>query len=149
MKNKSNAACIVPVARSWLGTPYQHQASLKHVGCDCLGLIRGIWREVEGREPRPVPPYSSAWSELGGRERLLEAGKAHFQPLSVSDAKAGDFVVFRLRRASAAKHAGILATSHSFIHAYDGSCVVESNLSEFWRSRIAGAFRFPAATGDH
>ena len=34
---------IVRCARGWLGTPYHHQASMKSVGCDCLGLIRGLW----------------------------------------------------------------------------------------------------------
>ena len=42
---------IVRAARSWIGTPYRHQASLKGVGCDCLGLLRGVWREVVGAEP--------------------------------------------------------------------------------------------------
>jgi cell wall-associated NlpC family hydrolase len=37
---------IVALAREWLGTPYHHQASLKGVGTDCVGLVRGIWREV-------------------------------------------------------------------------------------------------------
>jgi NlpC/P60 family putative phage cell wall peptidase len=37
---------IVAAARSWFGTPYHHQASVKGVGSDCLGLIRGIWREL-------------------------------------------------------------------------------------------------------
>src|SRR5215207_7343246 len=34
---------IVAAARGWIGTPYHHQASVKGVGCDCLGLIRGLW----------------------------------------------------------------------------------------------------------
>ena len=42
---------IVAAARGWLGTPYRDQASLKGVGCDCLGLVRGVWREVLGDEP--------------------------------------------------------------------------------------------------
>ena len=42
---------IVEEARAWIGTPYRHQASLKGVGCDCLGLIRGVWRAVMGEEP--------------------------------------------------------------------------------------------------
>lgn len=33
---------IVAAARQWLGTPYRHQASVRGVGCDCLGLIRGV-----------------------------------------------------------------------------------------------------------
>jgi NlpC/P60 family putative phage cell wall peptidase len=37
---------LVTLARGWIGTPYRHQASLKGVGCDCLGLLRGVWREA-------------------------------------------------------------------------------------------------------
>jgi cell wall-associated NlpC family hydrolase len=35
-------SAIVAEARTWIGTPYRHQASLKGVGCDCLGLVRGV-----------------------------------------------------------------------------------------------------------
>lgn len=52
---------IIAAARSWLGTPYHHQASLKGVGSDCLGLIRGIWRELYGPEPEAMPPYTRDW----------------------------------------------------------------------------------------
>jgi hypothetical protein len=47
-KMLSPPTTIIAAARSWLGTPYAHQASLKGVGCDCLGLVRGVWREVQG-----------------------------------------------------------------------------------------------------
>ena len=47
---------IVEAARAWLGTPYHHQASLRGVGCDCLGLVRGVWRELYGPEPEAAPP---------------------------------------------------------------------------------------------
>ena len=33
---------IVAAARGWRGTPYRHQASVKHIGTDCLGLVRGV-----------------------------------------------------------------------------------------------------------
>jgi len=36
-----NRQLIVVETRDWIGTPYRHQASLKGVGCDCLGLVRG------------------------------------------------------------------------------------------------------------
>ena len=52
---------VIAAARVWLGTPYHDQASLKGVGCDCLGLARGVWREVVGSEPFPIPPYSRDW----------------------------------------------------------------------------------------
>ena len=41
---------IVAAARSWIGTPYRHQASLKGVGCDCLGLVRGVGRTTQAEQ---------------------------------------------------------------------------------------------------
>ena len=37
---------VLAEARSWLGTPYRHQGGRKGVGCDCLGLVRGVWKGV-------------------------------------------------------------------------------------------------------
>src|SRR5688572_25297534 len=59
---------IVAAARDWIGTPYRHQASLKGVGCDCLGLVRGVWREHYGAEPEAPPPYRADWAETGAVE---------------------------------------------------------------------------------
>ena len=39
---------IIAEARAWIGTPYRHQARCKGVGCDCLGLVRGVWRALHG-----------------------------------------------------------------------------------------------------
>ena len=64
---------IVTAARGWLGTPYRHQGAARGAGCDCLGLIRGVWREVYGQEPEAVPAYSMDWSEPQGEERLWAA----------------------------------------------------------------------------
>ena len=49
---------IVRLARSWIGTPYHHQASVRGVGTDCIGLVRGVWRATA---PAPIPssPRSS------------------------------------------------------------------------------------------
>jgi NlpC/P60 family putative phage cell wall peptidase len=60
---------IVAAARSFVGTPYHHQASCKKAGCDCLGLIRGVWRDVYGLEPEPMPPYTRDWGNATGRSR--------------------------------------------------------------------------------
>jgi NlpC/P60 family putative phage cell wall peptidase len=40
--------------------------SLRGIGCDCLGLLRGVWRAVYGKEPEAVPAYSSDWAEASG-----------------------------------------------------------------------------------
>ncbi|MDR3373161.1 MAG: NlpC/P60 family protein [Ancalomicrobiaceae bacterium] len=139
----AGGARIVAQARGWIGTPYRHQASLKGVGCDCLGLIRGLWRDLYGAEPEIVPAYAPDWAEAAGREALAEAGRRHLIELAVADASPGDILLFRWRDDVPAKHAGVMATRQSFVHAYDGSGVVESALGPWWRRRIAFAFRFP------
>src|SRR5262245_46482540 len=68
---------IVVAARGWLGTPYHHQASLRGVGCDCLGLIRGVWRELVGPEPQGMPAYTRDWGDATGSEPLLAAALKH------------------------------------------------------------------------
>ena len=143
-------ARIVRAARSWLGTPYHDQASVKGVGCDCLGLIRGVWREVVGPEPMPVPPYSRDWGEAGPHEVLAEAARAAMTEIDVADARTGDVVLFRMRAGAIAKHAGILTKRGQnihgaihFIHVYERTGVIEEPLTAPWHRRIAFAFRFP------
>ena len=131
---------VVAVARRWIGTPYQHQASCEGAGADCLGLVRGIWREVCGEEPQLVPAYTPDWSEAAKDERLLAAIGQYFHAVS-DGAQVGDVLVFRLR--AVAKHLGIVSTSGEIIHAYSGRGVVETPLSPAWERRIAGIFRFP------
>jgi NlpC/P60 family putative phage cell wall peptidase len=136
-------ADIVAAARGWLGTPYHHQASTKGAGCDCLGLVRGVWRDVVGIETETPPPYSPDWAESLGRETLLAAARRHFAEIAISDAGAGDVLLFRLRRGALAKHLGVLSGSRRMIHAYSGNAVVETSLGDWWHRRIAAAFRFP------
>lgn len=139
-----NSHPAVGIARSWIGTPYRHQASLKGVGCDCLGLVRGVWRELYGGEPERPGPYAADWAERGGEERLINAALRHFgNPVENGSALPGDVVLFRWREGTAAKHAGILSTGGRFIHAYEQAAVIESALVPAWARRIALTFRFP------
>jgi NlpC/P60 family putative phage cell wall peptidase len=137
---------VVSEARSWIGTPYLHQASVKGAGTDCLGLLRGVWRSVLGEEPEAVPPYTDDWAEPSGAEVLLRAADRWLARKDVSDAAVGDVLLFRMRHGSIAKHLGIqsvIGEGASFVHAYTGHGVVESALSHPWQRRIAARFSFP------
>jgi NlpC/P60 family putative phage cell wall peptidase len=140
-------SAVVTAARRWLGTPYVHQASLRGAGSDCLGLVRGVWRELLGAEPVVPPPYTADWSEPQRRETLWEAARAHLREVSPERAmRPGEVLLFRMRRRGVAKHLGILGTVGSgptFIHAYSGCGVVESPLAAPWRGRIVARFEFP------
>lgn len=136
---------ITAIARSWIGTPYLHQASVKGVGCDCLGLLRGIWRERFGAEPELIPPYTADWSEPQGQELLFGAAQRHLQLLQNVPIGPGQIVLFRMREGAVAKHLGIIAKGPAeprFIHAYSGHGVVQSALSTPWRRRVVARFAF-------
>ncbi len=136
---------IVAAARRWIGTPYRHQASLMGVGCDCLGLVRGVWRDMVGDEPEAPPPYTPDWAETRRDDDLLNAALRWFAPVATGEARAGDLIVFRWRDGSPAKHLGIATSSSRMIHAHDGACVCEVAIGAAWRRRIAGVFAFPDA----
>lgn len=138
------AGRIISIARSWIGTPYRHQASLKGVGCDCLGLVRGVWRELHGTEPELPPAYQPDWAERSGEDWLRDAARRHFgAELTAAQMRPGDLLLFCWRLDLPAKHAGILCADDRFIHAYEQAAVIESALVPSWRRRIAGVFRFP------
>lgn len=136
-------ASLVTEAREWIGTPYRHQASVKSVGCDCLGLVRGVWRACIGEEPEKPAPYAPDWAEARGEETLAQAAFRHLVPIAKDAIDAGDVLLFRWRAGFVAKHVAIATSPASMIHAHDGAAVCEIALAPWWRRRLAYAFRFP------
>ncbi len=136
---------VVAAARRWIGTPYRHQASVRGAGTDCLGLVRGVWREVTGEEPERAPAYTPDWAEALGEETLLCAARRHLREIAIGEAAPGDVLLFRMAMGSPAKHAGIVSGAGRIIHAYWGRGVCETRLVPWWERRIAAAFRFPAS----
>lgn len=145
----SRGVAAVEIARGWLGTPYRHQASVQGAGCDCLGLVRGVWRGLYGAEPERIPPYTADWAEPEGREALWQAALRRLIEMPVAEDAVGTVLLFRMRDGGIAKHLGLQAetgAAPSFIHAYDRHGVVESPLSDPWRRRVVARFAFPKET---
>lgn len=134
---------IVDEARRWIGTPYHHQASLRIVGTDCLGLVRGIWRALHGNEAEAVPAYARDWAEATGEETMLAAARRHLVERAAQAALPGDVLVFRYRAHAAAKHVAILSGPASMVHAIEGRAVAEVPYAQWWRRHLAGVFSFP------
>lgn len=131
---------IAAIARGWIGTPYRHGAARKGAGCDCLGLVRGVWAEASGEAPVPVPPYSADW-RVGGHN--LDIAFADLLARHEGPPQAGTVAVFRLRRGLAPRHCGIVLAPDRFIHSQEGLGVVEARLDGPWTRRLAGLFTFP------
>ena len=146
MSELSFEQAIVRAARGWLGTPYHHQQSVKGRGTDCLGLVRGVWREVCGPEVEVVPNYSSSW-KTGGEDVLLEALRRHMEP--VYGISAGRVLAFRFRQGLPVKHVAIATSGNTMIHAYHKRAVMEVDISQSWMRQMVGAFEFPRHEGAH
>lgn len=142
-------AAIIAEARAWIGTPYRHQQSVQGIGCDCLGLVRGVWRGLYGSEPEAPPAYSPDWGEASGAETMIEAARRHLVERPIADAQPGDVLVFRWRPHLPAKHCAILVEAAAgertgrIVHAYDGAGFVAEGQLGIWAGRVVAAFAFP------
>jgi len=137
---------IVTQARAWIGTPYVHQAARRGAGCDCLGLLRGVWAEVTGTPLIAVPAYTSDWSEPQSDERLWRGVAARLTAKAPADEAVGDVVLFRMRHGAVAKHVGLqsdVGKDARFIHSYQGVGVVENAFSAPWKRRVVARFATP------
>jgi len=139
---------IVQVACEWIGTPYRHQASMRGVGTDCLGLIRGVFVQVEGHASEVPPAYSKDWADAPGpsglvEETMADAARRHLVEIEKAKAAPGDVLLFRMSPRAAAKHAAIQSTPTCMIHACSGRAVAEVHMGPWWQRRLTHVFRFP------
>jgi NlpC/P60 family putative phage cell wall peptidase len=90
---------VVAAARSWIGTPFHHQAELKGVGCDCGGLLRGVCIELElfpadyRSLPEAQPFVGYARSPDG--ESMVKCCETFMRPIERSQMQPGDVVLVR------------------------------------------------------
>jgi NlpC/P60 family putative phage cell wall peptidase len=133
---------VAALARGWIGTPYRHRAATPGAGCDCLGLVRGVWRAFYGTEPETPPNYRPDWRDMGEGSALLDAAE-RVMVRAEGAPRAGQVVLFRLLRRAPPRHCGIVVGEGRFVHAQERIGVVEASLSDGWSRRIAGLFDFP------
>ena len=132
---------VAEEARRWIGTPHHHHAFRKGVGCDCIGLIRGIGdatkafeydassfrvRQFRGysRQPNPRVMYAAL------QEFLTKIDKR--------EAGVGDILWFRLLEP---QHLGILIEPGIVVHADLLAGRVIDHSVRFMH--IVAAFRYP------
>lgn len=110
---------IIAEARSWVGTRFQWNQSLKGVACDCKGLVWGVARELG--MPEAQSPYAS---EIASR-RIVRADRLREGLASVfcqtNDPLPGDVMHIRVGAGTArmAMHLAFLSHDNMMIHCYD------------------------------
>ena len=134
----SVTTATIRAARSWIGTPYVHQGALKGVGCDCLGLVVGVWDALIGPLPENVPSYSPDWAEASAGERLADAGARWLVPLPADRVRAGDVLLFRWRDHVAAKHLGIATAPEDGMRVSE---LMRRAQSAMYRGKLTGRSR--------
>lgn len=147
---KSTRDAIVAAARSWVGTPFAHQQSLKGVGVDCVGVILGVGRELGILEisPEQWAPFK-AYTRQPNPARMRKA-MGRFLDASLVDPQSlpaiGSIGWFGWRT-DLPMHLAITAELDgrpTMIHAfeYQGSCV-ENTIDAVWRDRVDSWWQFP------
>ena len=140
---------IIREARSWLGTPYRHQASCKLVGADCLGFIYGLYVALNPQTVPPLPPYD-VQPQTGEGERLWRGACLYLIDQSATassflpDPAPGQVILFRMRPGDPARHMAVLLDDGNMAHAVRGRGVVTSRFGKWWRRRLVGVFSFPS-----
>lgn len=140
---------IVQEARRWVGTPYAHQAALLGVGCDCVGLIRGVGFACDVLPQRPEEwKLFNAYGRLPSPKRMAEGMRTFLIPVGTGAEQPGD-IAWLAWRADLPMHLAILAESNgrpTLIHSYsDVGRVVEHGLSQQWSDRVVSWWRYPGA----
>ena len=141
---------IAAAARAWIGTPWHHQQTLKGIGCDCAGLVRGVVIELG-----LMPPDLSAWPKAeafigygrrpDGRSMRL-ACETYMQPIERSALQIGD-VVLNGWRLEPPQHLGIIVEQRYgdwvLVHASPGGVIEERVIYERRYWRYVQGYRLP------
>lgn len=137
-------ADVVAQAREWIGTPFHHQARLKGVGVDCIGLVIGVARELG----IVAADFDIAAYPRTPDRTLMPLADLHMQraepPLLSGQIVVVDF-------AGDPQHFGIVAPYRhgglSMIHAASKHGeVIETRLMFHPRMRFCAAFDLPGVT---
>ena len=136
---------IVAEARSWLGTRWHHQASVKGVGCDCAGLVIGVARSlgIEGIEEYEGSSEMHGYGRQPTADTLRKACAQFFLPVPPRPLLAGNILLMRF--SNEPQHFALLAGGDPphIIHAYaQARMTVEHALDALWLSRVVAAYSY-------
>jgi len=132
---------IVASARTWVGTAFHHQARLKGVGVDCIGVVIGVARELG----LVAPGFDVlAYPRVPDGRDLMDLAALHMT--RTTEMRAGDVVVIRF--GGDPQHFGILSDYRhgglSMIHAdAKRKLVIETRLLFSQHMQFVAAFTLP------
>jgi NlpC/P60 family putative phage cell wall peptidase len=140
---------VIAEARTWVGTPFRHQARLKYVGCDCIGLVWGVGEACGVLEVDPVRVKRYlGYGRTPNPARMREALETFFVPLPAGPVFPSDIAWLEWRE-DLPMHLAVLTERRAggtcnIIHSLrDVGKVCEHGFTDEWRARVNSWWRYP------
>jgi len=130
---------IIREARTWIGTPFHHQARVKGAGVDCANLLVAVYCGLGLAELPKIDPYSQDWHLHHDEPRFINMLLNYCEP--TDKPLAGDIAMFQYGRQAA--HGAIVIDENTVIHAWrDAGQVVETQIKlSPLEKRLVGFYR--------
>ena len=140
-KIQYNGQLLVDEAKLWLGTPYDHHSAIRNVGCDCVGLLIGVLKEIGYMSEKYHPrAYAQQWMLHRSTEILISDLEEYSTEVLKNEVSAGDILLFKFGRATS--HMGIFLKDNVFIHCWTKKGVCKSVLkNSIWEARLSKIVR--------
>lgn len=142
---------VVEEARSWLGTPFKHQAGVKGAGTDCLQLVINV-ADATGLlknqtfDWAALPEYHG-YGHSPAAYKLVEGCARFLQPIDRTQVLPGDLILMDFGMGP--QHFAFLTEMNPpyILHSYaPNRKVVEHILDDQWMKRIVSFHRYPNIT---
>lgn len=131
---------ILQEADEWIGTPFIHGQKAKGFGCDCVGLLLGVFQSVGLLQDCDPGFYTPDWWVHKDEENYLDRILFYCDNIDVQEKDIGDILYFKFARVVG--HAGIYIGDNEFIHAVTEVGVIKSSLeTKSWSRRLQGVAR--------
>jgi NlpC/P60 family putative phage cell wall peptidase len=149
----TSRTAIVATARGWLGTPWQHQAYIKGVATDCIGLVAGVALELRlpGAEEWRDNPQFHNYARTPNVDFLIAGCEQLLEPVPRSAVQPGDILVLKFRHEP--QHFAIVTRLdpmymiHALARAKNAGKVVENRVDEVWAKRVVRTYRYRGVDG--
>ena len=132
-------AAILTEARSWIGTPWQHQGRLKGVAADCAGMVIEVGKTC-GCVPDDGTGDRTDYSMAADPVRMKAALDLMFDRIFLTELKPAD--ILWMKGGIHPQHIGIYTERGTLIHAMLGKGVEELGVEYVQRNKLVGAYRY-------
>lgn len=133
---------LVSEARSWIDTPWRRGLSMKGVGCDCGGLIAGIYASASLNVADAfTDPQFAPWRIPPAPDVLRACLDAYAVCLAPRNRRPGDVGLFT-DTLGLARHLAFFTEENTIVHArLDIGRVVEHSLDIVWQRHLVSVHR--------